>query len=104
MIVPSAPGDGSDVQIRIVAEQIGRQLGRTIVVENRALVDLMEGRIATISVPLGNYAQIAASGKVRALMIADERRNPQFPEAPTAGEAGLEDFGWIDRSGRPTAP
>jgi tripartite-type tricarboxylate transporter receptor subunit TctC len=221
MIVPSAPGDGSDVQIRIVAEQVGRQLGRTIVVENRpgagmvvgareaaraapdgytifmgtnasnviapllnpqvgydpvgdfapiaritrspmlmmvpvslgvtdlagflklarersdpfnfgspgvgslthlsieflkartgvpmihvpykgtapALVDLMEGRIATMSVPLGNYAQIAASGKVRALMIADERRNPQFPEVPTAGEAGLEDFVWIAWSG-----
>ncbi len=221
MIVPSAAGDGSDIQVRIVAEQVGKQLGRTIVIENRpgagmvvgareaaravpdgytlfmgtnasnviapllnpqvgydpvgdfapiaritrspmlmmvpaalgvsdlagflklarersdpfnfgspgvgslthlsieflkartgvsmihvpykgtapALVDLMEGRIAAMSVPLGNYAQIAATGKVRALMVADDRRNPQFPEVPTSAEAGISDFIWIAWSG-----
>jgi tripartite-type tricarboxylate transporter receptor subunit TctC len=221
MIVPSAPGDGSDVQVRIVAEQVARQLGRSIVIENRpgagmaigareaaravpdgytifmgsnasnviapilnpnvgydpvgdfatiaritrspmlvmvpvalgvttlseflelarkradpfnfgspgvgslthlsvefikartgvamvhvpykgtapALVDLMEGRLAMMSVPSGNFAVVEKSGKVRPLMIADKERHPQFPNVLTADESGLSGFHWVAWSG-----
>jgi len=35
LVVPFAPGQGADAAARIVAEQVGRDLGQTLVIENR---------------------------------------------------------------------
>ena len=34
-VVPSAPGDGSDTTGRLIAEKIGRELGQTVVIDNK---------------------------------------------------------------------
>ena len=34
-VVPSTPGDGSDVMGRLIAEKIGRELGQTVVIDNK---------------------------------------------------------------------
>jgi tripartite-type tricarboxylate transporter receptor subunit TctC len=34
-IVPSTPGDGSDITGRLIADRISRELGQTVVIENR---------------------------------------------------------------------
>ena len=35
LVVPFAPGQGADAAARIIAEQVGRDLGQTLVIENR---------------------------------------------------------------------
>jgi len=34
-VVPSAPGDGSDITGRLIAEKIGRELGQSVVIDNK---------------------------------------------------------------------
>ena len=34
-VVPSAPGDGSDITGRLIAEKIGRELGQAVVIDNK---------------------------------------------------------------------
>src|SRR5437764_8535139 len=51
VIAPASAGSTSDIMARIVFEQVGRQLGQTVVVENRGgagtTTGWMEGRFKT---------------------------------------------------------
>jgi len=55
IVVPVAPGGASDVQARLLAEQIGRAQGPTILIENRPGAGGMIGAEAvTRAAPDGN--------------------------------------------------
>ncbi|MDI1283587.1 MAG: tripartite tricarboxylate transporter substrate binding protein [Reyranella sp.] len=56
------------------------------------LQDLLAGQIAAAFVLVSAVASYVKSGKLRALAVANRRREPLLPDVPTAHEAGLADF------------
>jgi tripartite-type tricarboxylate transporter receptor subunit TctC len=56
------------------------------------LQDLLAGQIAAAFVLVGPIAEHIRSGKLRALAVANRRREPVLPDVPTMQEAGLADF------------
>lgn len=57
-----------------------------------ALVDLMAGQVDIMFDGLGSSAQHIRSGKIKAIAVASNKRNPAFPNVPTASEAGLPGY------------
>lgn len=63
----------------------------------QALLDLIEGRSDFMFVNLPSALPHIRAGKVVVLGVADDKRNPVVPDAPTLIEAGLPEFisiGW----------
>lgn len=56
------------------------------------LQDLLAGQVAAAFVVPGAVAPYVKAGKLRALAVANHRREPLLPDVPTMGEAGLPDF------------
>ena len=56
------------------------------------LAALMAGEIEIARLGVGTFASSIKAGKVKALAVDGERRNPAFPTVPTETEAGLGDF------------
>lgn len=56
------------------------------------LQDLLAGQIAAAFVLVSAVAAYVKSGKLRALAVANRRRDALLPDVPTAHEAGLIDF------------
>jgi tripartite-type tricarboxylate transporter receptor subunit TctC len=56
------------------------------------LQDLLAGQVAAAFVVAGAIAPHVKAGKLRALAVANRRREPLLPEVPTMDEAGLPDF------------
>ena len=56
------------------------------------LQDLLAGQVAAAFVVPGAIAPHVKAGKLRALAVANRRREPLLPEVPTMDEAGLWDF------------
>jgi tripartite-type tricarboxylate transporter receptor subunit TctC len=56
------------------------------------LQDLLAGQIDAAFVLASALPGYVKSGKLRALAIANRRREPILPDVPTAQEAGLTDF------------
>jgi len=56
------------------------------------LQDLLAGQVAAAFVLAGQAAEHVKSGRLRALAIANRRREPLLPDVPTMQEAGLADF------------
>ena len=56
------------------------------------LQDLLAGQIAAAFVLVSAVAGYVRSGKLRALAVANRRRDQLLPDVPTAHEAGLADF------------
>ncbi|VFR30494.1 Tricarboxylate transport protein TctC [plant metagenome] len=54
-----------------------------------ALVDLMGGQVQIAFETASSVIPHIQSGKVRALAVLSEQRNPQIPDVPTLAEAGL---------------
>jgi tripartite-type tricarboxylate transporter receptor subunit TctC len=57
-----------------------------------ALVDLMAGQVDIMFDGMGSSAQHIRSGKIKAIAVASNKRNPAFPNLPTATEAGLPGY------------
>lgn len=55
MIVPFVPGGGADLTARFVAEPLGRELGQTVVVENRGGAGGTVGTAAVAQAPADGY-------------------------------------------------
>ncbi len=53
---------------------------------------LLAGDVQLTFQNLGTVAQHIAAGRLRAVMVTSEARNPTIPDVPTAGELGLTDF------------
>ncbi|WP_280189259.1 Bug family tripartite tricarboxylate transporter substrate binding protein [Delftia sp. PS-11] len=57
-----------------------------------ALQDLMAGNVDMMFDGLGSSAQHIKSGRIRALMVSGDKRNPAFPDVPCAAESGLPEY------------
>jgi tripartite-type tricarboxylate transporter receptor subunit TctC len=57
-----------------------------------ALQDLMAGNVDMMFDGLGSSAQHIKSGRIKALMVSGNKRNPAFPDVPCAAELGLPDY------------
>jgi tripartite-type tricarboxylate transporter receptor subunit TctC len=55
-----------------------------------AVNDLLGGQVEAAFVNINTIIQHIKSGKVRALGVASEKRNPLLPEVPTLGEQGVK--------------
>lgn len=57
-----------------------------------ALQDLIGGNVDMMFDGLGSSAQHIKGGRVKALMVSGNKRNPAFPDVPCAAELGLPDY------------
>jgi tripartite-type tricarboxylate transporter receptor subunit TctC len=57
-----------------------------------ALSDLIAGNVDLMFDGLGSSAQHIKGGRIKALMVAGSKRNPAFPDVPSAAEVGLPDY------------
>jgi tripartite-type tricarboxylate transporter receptor subunit TctC len=53
---------------------------------------LLSGDVQLTFQNLSSVAGHVAGGRMRAVMVTSERRNPTIPDVPTAAELGLDDF------------
>lgn len=63
----------------------------------QAFPDLMGGQVSAMIDPVLSSGPHVKSGKLRALAITSAQRSPQYPDVPTAAEAGmpeLESYSW----------
>jgi len=57
-----------------------------------ALRDLVGGQVDMMFDGLGSSAAHIKGGRVKALMVSGAKRNPAFPDVPSAAEVGLPDY------------
>ncbi|HSW18069.1 MAG TPA: tripartite tricarboxylate transporter substrate binding protein [Ramlibacter sp.] len=57
-----------------------------------ALRDLVGGQVDMMFDGLGSSATHIKSGRVKALLVSGNKRNPAFPDVPSAAEVGLPDY------------
>ena len=57
-----------------------------------ALRDLVGGQVDMMFDGLGSSAAHIKAGRIRALMVSGDKRNPAFPDVPCAAEMGLPDY------------
>ena len=57
-----------------------------------ALQDLISGNVDMMFDGLGSSANHIKGGRIKALMVSGSKRNPAFPDVPSAAEVGLPDY------------
>lgn len=57
-----------------------------------ALRDLVGGQVDMMFDGLGSSAGHIKGGRIKALMVSGNKRNPAFPDVPSAAEVGLPDY------------
>jgi tripartite-type tricarboxylate transporter receptor subunit TctC len=57
-----------------------------------AITDTIGGRVSALFLNQDNLLPQVQSGKLRALAVASEQRNPAYPDTPTVAEAGYPGF------------
>jgi tripartite-type tricarboxylate transporter receptor subunit TctC len=57
-----------------------------------ALQDLIAGNVDMMFDGLGSSASHIKAGRIKALMVSGNKRNPAFPDVPCAAELGLPDY------------
>lgn len=88
---------GSGSLLHVVAELLQRRTGTEMTSVHfrgsaAAIPEVLAGRVPVIVDPLPTVAPHIREGRLRALMVAAERRSPVLPDVPTSGELGLADF------------
>ncbi|MBY0335137.1 MAG: tripartite tricarboxylate transporter substrate binding protein [Acetobacteraceae bacterium] len=88
---------GSGSLLHVVAELLARRTGTEMTSVHfrgsaAAIPEVLAGRVPVIVDPLPTIAPHIQAGRLRALMVAAERRSPVLPDVPTSAEAGLADF------------
>lgn len=76
MVVPFGPGTSTDTVARVVAEAMGRQLGQTVVVENRAGSGGVIGTEAVARAPADGYTLVMGTVGTHAINPALYRKLP----------------------------
>ena len=72
-----------------------------------AMQDFIAGRFSAMFDAASVVAPYLKAGQVRGILVTGENRAPAFPDIPTAGEQGLQDFlitSWIGISAPPGTP
>jgi tripartite-type tricarboxylate transporter receptor subunit TctC len=105
----SSPGNASTNQLTV--EMINTRAGvKTVHVPYNgtapALADLLAGQVDLMVTELGNVVQHVRAGKLRALAVGSEKRNPQLPDIPTLGESlpGVISTTWAAMAAPPGTP
>ncbi len=62
LVVPYPPGGGTDTMGRVVGEALGKQLGQTVIVENRAGASGMIGTVAVARAKPDGYTLLFGTG------------------------------------------
>ncbi|HEY8357861.1 MAG TPA: tripartite tricarboxylate transporter substrate binding protein [Ramlibacter sp.] len=57
-----------------------------------ALRDLVGGQVDMMFDGLGSSAAHIKAGRIKALMVSGNKRNPAFPDVPSAAEMGMPDY------------
>ena len=57
-----------------------------------ALRDLVAGQVDMVFDGLGSSATHIKGGRIKALMVSGNKRNPAFPDVPCAAEVGMPDY------------
>ncbi len=57
-----------------------------------SLRDLVGGQVDMMFDGLGSSAAHIKAGRIKALMVSGNKRNPAFPDVPSAAEVGLPDY------------
>jgi len=57
-----------------------------------ALQDLISGNVDMMFDGLGSSAAHIKGGRIKALMVSGNKRNPAFPDVPSASEVGLPEY------------
>ena len=57
-----------------------------------AMQDLVAGNVDMVFDGLGSSAPQIKAGRIKALMVSGTKRNPAFPDVPSAAEMGLPDY------------
>jgi tripartite-type tricarboxylate transporter receptor subunit TctC len=57
-----------------------------------AITDTMAGRVSVLFLNQDNVLPQVKAGKLRALAVASEKRNPAYPDTPTIAESGYPGF------------
>ena len=90
----ASPGNGSPMHI------LGEMFNKSASIKltsvpyrgsGPAIVDLVGGQVPMMYTTLGPVAQHIASGKLANIGVADAKRSPLAPNAPTLAEAGFKD-------------
>jgi tripartite-type tricarboxylate transporter receptor subunit TctC len=92
LVVPCPPGGSTDVSARLLAQELGRRLGQTIVTENRPGAGTMIGNDVVMRAPADGYtllyaaSSIAITPSINRNISFDPRRDllpiSMFTEAP----------------------
>jgi tripartite-type tricarboxylate transporter receptor subunit TctC len=92
LVVPFPPGGSTDVSARLLAQELGRRLGQTIVTENRPGAGTMIGNDVVMRAPADGYtllyaaSSIAITPSINRNISFDPRRDllpiSMFTEAP----------------------
>lgn len=90
MVVPYAPGGGTDVFARIIAEGLGKRLGQNVVVDNRPGANGMIGITAVQRAPADGYTVLFS--------LTSIIQNPLL--LPSAGFDPFKDFVPVSEAGR----
>jgi tripartite-type tricarboxylate transporter receptor subunit TctC len=56
------------------------------------MTDIIGGQVITGAIDFTGAAQLIKDGRLRALAITSDRRDPAFPEVPTMKESGFPEF------------
>ncbi|RVT98873.1 tripartite tricarboxylate transporter substrate binding protein [Rhodovarius crocodyli] len=91
LVVPYAPGGTTDLLGRFVAERVGREIGQTVVVENRPGANTIIGSQAVAQAQGDGYTLLMASGASMVINPMLYRRLPYNPDQDLTLLAALVD-------------
>ena len=80
LVVPLTPGSSSDAMCRYVADKLGQELGKPVVVENRPGGDTVIAVQNVLQAPADGYTMVMASP---ASMTINPLINPKLPYKPS---------------------
>jgi tripartite-type tricarboxylate transporter receptor subunit TctC len=75
-VVPSTPGDGSDITGRIIAERLSRELGQNIVIDNRGGANGIIGAETMIRAPADGYTLMMTTASVTSINMVTYGKPP----------------------------
>ena len=81
-----------------LAGELFKQQSRTFITHipyrgaGPALQDLISGSVDMMFDGLGSSAAHIKGGRIKAMMVSGSKRNPAFPDVPSAAEVGLPDY------------